>query len=337
MPKFFFKCGLCNTPMLVDECWAGSTIECSACRKSTPIPAPKLAVTCPSCAKTVEAAANLQTETVSCPFCKTKMQILALASNDTDAAEEIAPESSLAALTAPPVIVAAAPPLESPSAVVAPSANCPSCRAPVALDDVICVQCGTNISTGERIRPRIKLSHPAADAAVGSPVQKPTEYVIRFASGKGGQGTRLKLRGKGRLCIGHLGRVTVEGKLMNQSANNMAILAAFFATAVTAAVVRAIAASGTPCAGPGGCIWYLIFAKMFGVEAPEDLSLSCSGHGAGVYHDRRCWLSLEVTHGEWASFVPTKSSSIFSATDRAAYSEIKKQLQTTMGNRLRPK
>jgi hypothetical protein len=160
------------------------------------------------------------------------------------------------------------------------------------------------------------------------------EYPLRFASGKGGLGKRIKLHWPGKLRITSQGQIILEGKYQDQTASAKALVAAIFATLVTAMLILFIERQGGFCAGPGCCIWYLIFAKIFEVEQISTLTMLRSG--GAVYDDQRQWFSIDFGGSEWVSFHPAKSSSIFAGTDPAAYVEIKQRITAILGDRCQP-
>ena len=99
---------------------------------------------CPHCGQSLEGSSELCGQSISCPSCNGQIDIPEL-----DSAE---PETS-----------AASP--ETPASV------CRGCQAPLEADAVICIQCGTNQKTGEKLR--TEFEQAAKDAPPPPPKSPP--------------------------------------------------------------------------------------------------------------------------------------------------------------------
>jgi hypothetical protein len=95
-----------------------------------------IAFECPSCSQALEAPDECAGQVIQCPACEQEITVPA-----APAAEEAAPLSVLGALDSEPE-ESAAPPAEG---------GCPGCGAELAEGAAICIQCGLNIKTGEKI------------------------------------------------------------------------------------------------------------------------------------------------------------------------------------------
>ena len=76
----------------------------------------------------------------------------------------------------PPAPKAPKPPVlepPKPEEVVAPTAKCPSCGNDVAADAVICVNCGTNLKTGKKLKTVADESSPEEKTKPEEPAESP--------------------------------------------------------------------------------------------------------------------------------------------------------------------
>lgn len=86
---------------------------------------------CPHCRQHLECPVDMAGETLACPACNGEIRI--------PAPEPSEPTASATAAPAPK----------------APAAVCRSCKAPLEPGAVLCIQCGTNQKTGQKLRTQL--------------------------------------------------------------------------------------------------------------------------------------------------------------------------------------
>jgi TPR repeat protein len=118
MSDILFMCPKCKQPLAVDSASAGCDVECAACGGSTTIPTPDTAWLCESCGASLSTSSIPVGEAIGCPCCGSQTCI-------------------------PPETQGERPRLRL-------AAKCPSCKAPLPSDTVICVSCGFDRRTGKR-------------------------------------------------------------------------------------------------------------------------------------------------------------------------------------------
>ena len=136
-----FKCG-CGKTLQAPDSAAGRIIECPACQRKMSVPEPepseqteqKISVTC-SCGKVFRAPANMAGHTVNCPNCGGIMTV-------PDITFGLDGGGTFDLVTGEP---------EGPTDEYALSERkCPNCGASMPVNEQFCIQCGTNLDTGER-------------------------------------------------------------------------------------------------------------------------------------------------------------------------------------------
>jgi hypothetical protein len=113
---------------------------------------------CPSCQQHIQCEQGYAGMEIACPSCHAKMVVPGSISAPAPAP---APGLRMSA-SAPP------PPPTPPPAPAATGRTCPSCGNPVAPAAIMCIKCGTNLRTGQKMtapgRPGARVSAPAGAA-----------------------------------------------------------------------------------------------------------------------------------------------------------------------------
>ena len=220
-------------------------------------------------------------------------------------------------------------PAESPE-------RCPGCGEPVAAEQVICVNCGLNLTTGERVRTAVEAAPSAAGVTSGRPVRK--RYSIRFAGGKGGRGKRIRMGTPADVVLvpdeeDTDKRIEFEGRKSVPGSRLKALVLALLATGAAYWVAHSVAERFDLYSLPSFLVWYVISARMF--RASIDTSLYAKGAARAVCDDDRSWISVEVSPGEWVSFVPVKGMMPHpDETDEKAYGIVRDTLGGILGENL---
>ena len=217
--------------------------------------------------------------------------------------------------------------------------GCPGCGRPVAPGQVICVNCGLNLKTGERMQAAVETTPPAVRGLGEGPVRK--RYSIRSARGKGGRGKRIALGTPADIVLtpdeeDPEKRITFEGTQSVRGSWFKVLLYTILATAATYGILYLVAQNLGFCAGPGALVWYLIFSRM--ARATIVTSLHAKASARAVSDDRKSWISVEVSPREWVSFVPVKGMMPRpEETDEKAYETVKDTLGEVLGGNLESK
>lgn len=117
MANIYFKCS-CGKVLAVDETAVGRTVQCPDCGQSVVIPSPAIQWNCQTCDHEMAAPGELEGQKVQCAECQDYVTV--------------------------PVIMSALKHRDLP--------KCPGCGADIKLDDVLCINCGLNLKTGEKIK-----------------------------------------------------------------------------------------------------------------------------------------------------------------------------------------
>ncbi len=102
----------------MDETAVGKTVQCPDCGQSVVVPSPAIQWNCQTCGHEMAAPEELEGQKVQCTECLNHVTV--------------------------PVIMRALKHRDSP--------KCPDCGADISSDAVICVNCGLNLKTGEKIK-----------------------------------------------------------------------------------------------------------------------------------------------------------------------------------------
>ena len=141
-----FKCG-CGKRLQAPDGAGGEIVECPACGRRMTVPSQaksqqKISVAC-SCGKMFRAPAHMAGHSVNCPNCGGLLTIPDISYDaaeddtfqvDVPAPESVAPESGAPAGT-----------------YDVAERKCPSCGVAAPANVQFCVECGTNLATGERV------------------------------------------------------------------------------------------------------------------------------------------------------------------------------------------
>ena len=132
MADLLFICSGCSTPLAVDDSSIGHVIECPDCKQKVMVPQVGSVFRCtnPSCYTQLSAPAGMVGTAAACPNCNTRQTI---------------PLKKPLRLKQPTISAANAEPTQQPYGRV-----CPTCGSPIAFNAVVCVNCGTNLVTGQR-------------------------------------------------------------------------------------------------------------------------------------------------------------------------------------------
>ncbi len=125
MADVFFKCHACGNNLLVEETGVGQAYDCLHCGQSLIIPVPAGEVACAGCRQTLKIPDGMEGQSVRCPNCRQPVRV-------PGARQQVKLKAS-------------------PVANVTAGSECPSCHAPVPADAVICIQCGMNLKTGQKV------------------------------------------------------------------------------------------------------------------------------------------------------------------------------------------
>ncbi len=134
-----FSCG-CGKKLQAPDGSGGGIVECPACGRKISVPAPsaeaeeKISVAC-SCGKVFRAPADMAGHSVNCPSCGGLLTI---------------PEISYGTASGETYQLDAAPGAADAGTYDVSERRCPNCDAVARADVEFCVECGTNLETGER-------------------------------------------------------------------------------------------------------------------------------------------------------------------------------------------
>jgi len=120
----YFKCS-CEKVLAVDETGVGRTVNCTDCGQPVVVPSPEIRWNCQTCGHEMAAPGELEGQKIQCTECLNRVTV--------------------------PVIMRARKHRDSP--------KCPDCGAGIKPDAVICVNCGLNFKTGEKLK-SVDLSEP---------------------------------------------------------------------------------------------------------------------------------------------------------------------------------
>ncbi len=133
-----FTCG-CGKKLQAPDGSAGGVVECPACGRKITVPAPapaqaeKISVAC-SCGKMFRAPASMAGHSVACPSCGGLLTI---------------PDISYGATQIETYQLDVPAPEREAGTYDLTERRCPNCDAVARADVQFCVECGTNLETGE--------------------------------------------------------------------------------------------------------------------------------------------------------------------------------------------
>ena len=137
MADILFKCPQCQKSLAVDERGAGRNINCPDCGKSVEIPQPDIAWECSNCRAQHSGPESCAGTTYKCPSCKIEDRV-PLPEDEPDAKPKLKLKAERNGA--------------SPS--TSNTTKCPFCGASIAQDALICVGCGMDFRTGNRVASR---------------------------------------------------------------------------------------------------------------------------------------------------------------------------------------
>ena len=131
MADILFKCSGCSAPLAADADCIGQVIECPGCSQKVLVPDAGVAFRCGKCQAGLGAPAGMVGSSCDCPTCGTRLTIPQ-------------PSGKPIPFKAKPLAPVAAPP-QPPR-----GRRCPYCGGGIAPAAIICVNCGTNLVTGQK-------------------------------------------------------------------------------------------------------------------------------------------------------------------------------------------
>ncbi len=278
----------------------------------------KIAFKCENCGHGLAVDSAHAGKKSKCPKCSSAIVIPAAAVRQAHDGRVLSPPKGAAAAT-PPV------PAKRPD-------GCPGCGRPVSPEQVICVNCGFNLKTGERL----KTSMPPLRGLSEGPPRK--SYPVRFAGGKGGKGKRLSMGTPAEVILtpeeeDPEKRIEFEGRRSVPGGRGKVLVLALLATGAAFWIAHRFAQEYQLYMLPSFLVWYLVLARAFREKIAT--RLCAKGSARAVYDDKRSWLSVEVSPGEWVSFVTVKGMMPRpEETDEKAYEIVKGTLGDMLGDGL---
>ena len=172
----YFKCA-CGKHIAIDEAGFDRTVKCPDCGQPIQVPRPEMEWDC-SCGLPIILPANMAGETIRCVGCKKSYKVPELEQPEETPKQEPVPvvKTSVPVSASPqqhiPRGIAVLRPNDKPNVPAnltapsrpkaVPSMKCPSCGSAVKSEFAICLNCGLDFKTGEKIRSTDETEAPKA-------------------------------------------------------------------------------------------------------------------------------------------------------------------------------
>ena len=168
-PDFSFNCPSCNNELSSQKSMVGETFDCPSCEQGFTIPSSgrlftqllkqkTISITCPSCSVELELENSyykeMEGKTIDCPECNKAIPI--------------------SSTTAPKKLSIAHPQIPT-------TPRCPGCKVEMPKDAVICIHCGMDLRTGQKLSPEPETKSRLSFKSPEPPsVYQPNSLLDRF-------------------------------------------------------------------------------------------------------------------------------------------------------------